>query len=365
MDAFLVTSWRLGASADHAVDLARYRWALTVLVVVSAVTGLEFIRLTGLLDGNPTYLGLDGYRILEASRAWLTGGDPYTDPQFIYAPMALVLAAPFAAIGDDLGLMGLAVIGIALALIGVAGSVRSVSAFVLASIGLLAFWPFLADLLLVNVTIELSFAMWLIVRGGRMRDGVALGVLAAAVPKLMLVPFLVWALVWRRPAAAGAIGSGAITGLVGLVVLGPDLHAEWLRALTAGAFSLEFGGNHSISVVSPVLGLVTAAAFSLGLVLVLRTRGPVVGLIWALGNGILVSPYAGDYALLPMVVGWPLLLGVTPIVAIGSAGLSMFASVLFYPVVALLLVILLLLPRGIERDGKERIADSRTELPAS
>jgi hypothetical protein len=309
------------------------------------------VQLTGLLDDNPTYLGLDGSRVLEASRLWLSGQDPYADPQFIYAPVSLVLAAPFAVLGDIPGLIIIAAIGVVLALVGVAGSARSRTAFVLGSIGILAFWPFLADLLLVNVTIELGFAMWLIVRGGRTRDGIPLGILAAAVPKLMLVPFLVWAVVWRRPSAIGAVVAGSIVGLLGVVLLGLDLHVEWLRSLTSGAFSLEFGGNHSISVVSPVLGLITAAAFALTfIVLVLRTRGAIVGLIWAIGTGILVSPYVGDYALLPMAVGWPLFLGLVPTLAIASAATAMLASVLFYPLVALLLLILLLLPRDLE-DG--------------
>ena len=262
-------------------------------------------------------------------------------------------------------LVAIAAIGVVLALVGVAGSTRSRTAFVLGSIGLLAFWAFLADLLLVNVTIELAFAMWLIVRGGRTRDGVPLGILAAAVPKLMLVPFLVWALIWRRSAAIGAVVAGSIVGLLGLVLLGLDLHIEWLRSLTSGAFSLEFGGNHSISVVSPVLGLITAAVFTLAFVLVLRTRGPIVGLIWALGTGILVSPYVGDYALLPMAVGWPMFLGLVPILAIASAALGMLASVLFYPLVALLLLILLLLPRDLEEGAIDRSLAADPTVPTA
>jgi hypothetical protein len=339
-----------GATARPSIT----RPLLVGLVGLSVVTGLLFIEMTGLFRGDSSYIGIDGMRLLDASRSWMQGGDPYANPLFVYAPPSLILAAPLAAIGDVPGLIALAGVGVVLAVVAVLKETRTRVAAILGIIGLVAFWPFLADLLIGNVTIELSFAMWLVVRGDRRLHGIPLGVLGAAAPKPMLLPFLVWALVWRRRPAVGVAVAGLVAAVAGAVVTGPGRYIDWVRSLTAGSVPIEFAGNHSISVVSPILGFIAAGVFVLAFVLVLQTRGPILALVWSLGTGILVSPYAGDYALLPMVVGWPALAGIAPLLAISAAAAGMVGGVLFYPIVALFLLVLLLVPPAIEGPAFDR-----------
>jgi hypothetical protein len=55
-----------------------------------------------------------------------------------------------------------------------------------------------------------------------------------------------------------------------------------------------------------------------------------------------------------MAVGWPALAAIAPLLAISAAAAGMLGGVLFYPIVALFLLILLVVPPAIEGRAFDR-----------
>jgi hypothetical protein len=153
---------------------------------------------------------------------------------------------------------------------------------VLAITGVLIFHATVGDYLLANTTMVLVAGMFFVIRGESVRSGVLLGVLTAAFPKPMLIPFLLWALVWRpRPLAGVAIGGAAAT-VLGLVVAGIGLHLTFVDTLVhGGGITVRFAGNYGLSLVSPALAAVVAVFVMVALSVVLVRRGPIVGLVRA------------------------------------------------------------------------------------
>jgi hypothetical protein len=349
------------------LDLSGRTWSPTTSVVVWVLVvatelfmTLRFLReeFTDLLGPGGWFAG-DLERTLRATRVWTDGGQPYDVFGFLYTPVSLVLSAPLAALGDDLAAKVWLGIGVSLMVACTLVATRGIPWWgrLLAVTGVLVFHATVGDYLLANTTMLLVAAMFLVIRGGDARSGVFLGILVAAFPKPMLVPFLLWALVWRpRPLLGVAVG-GAIATAVGLLVVGPDLHLTFVETLLrGGGITVRFAGNYGLSLVSPTLATVVAAFVFVALIYVLLRRGPAVGLLWAIAAGILVSPYAPMYSGLPFVLGLPAVYAIGPGLAVAYALTAVFAEQATPLSATVILLASLLLPYRLDRRGRPPIS---------
>jgi hypothetical protein len=84
---------------------------------------------------------------------------------------------------------------------------------------------------------------------------------------------------------------------------------------------------------------------------VLVRRGPIVGLVWALAGGILVSPYAPMYSGLPYVLGVPAVYAIAPSLAIGYVLTAVLAEQATPLSAVILLFAALLVPYRVDRRG--------------
>jgi hypothetical protein len=219
--------------------------------------------------------------------------------------------------------------------------------------GVLLFIPTIADLVLANVTIALVVAAWIAIRGGRLRSGIALGLLAAAFPKPFLIPIGLWLIVWRRRSAAGAVVSGAIAVVISTLAAGIGPWGRFVETLASGGgLALGFVGNYGVSALAPGLAIwVAIAAAALFLWLLVRRQGEGASLAGAAAAGIFVAPYAGIYAALPLLLAARHMAAVRPrVTAIVAAIAIVTAPWAIVPGALTMLIAMTLGPRP-ARDG--------------
>jgi len=181
----------------------------------------------------------------------------------------------------------------------------------------------------------------------------------------MVLVFLLWALLWRPRATAGAALAGLLASVVALAIAGPDAYGAFIGQL-AGGVGLRFRGNYGLSLISPELAVVAGAVVGVSLVIVLLRRGPVTGLVWATAGGIFLAPYTGTYAGLPLLVALPAMIGVAPWLAAFASG-AVLAAGFLYPVAgAVVLLVALLIPRTLDPPRRRHVRDwYRTLGPAA
>jgi hypothetical protein len=349
------------------LDVSGRTWSRTTAVVVWVLVvaaelfvTLRFLReeFTDLLGPNGWFAG-DLERTLRATRVWTEGGQPYDVFGFLYTPVSLVISAPLAALGDDLAAKVWLGIGVTLMVACTLVVTRGVPWWgrLLAVTGVLVFHATVGDYLLANTTMLLVAAMFLVIRGEDVRSGLFLGILVAAFPKPMLVPFLLWALIWRPRPVLGVIFGGMVATAVGLIVAGPGLHLTFVETLLrGGGITVRFAGNYGLSLVSPALAAAVAGFVFLALLYVLLRRGPTVGLVWAVAGGILVSPYAPMYSGLPFVLALPAVYAIAPGLAVAYA-LTVVLAEQATPLSAVAVLLAgLLLPYRFDRRGRTPVS---------
>lgn len=248
------------------------------------------------------WLNLDGDRMLEASRAFLGGGDPYAVAGYLYSPFAPILTAPLTVVPIGLALLLLVKVELVAGYAWLRFGPLLALALVLAP-------PITSDLVLGNVNLLLvGAAMWAINRD-RLLPGAVFGVLFAAFPKPMFLPLLLWLVIFRRRSAVGWLTGLTLSSAVGMLIAGPGLYVEFISLLLRGGdVGAHFLGNAGLSFASPVAGLVVGLA-ALGVFLwSLRARDPAMSLVAAAVAGVLAGTYQPLYSA-------ELLLGVLPVYA--------------------------------------------------
>jgi len=252
---------------------------------------------------------IDGHRNMAAATALLQGGDPYAVEGFLYSPLAVLAMAPLAALGTAPGLAVAVALKVALIVLCVADATRGRRPWqrLVAAIVVLTWLPVLADLWMGNTEVLLGCAMYLVVARRHPAAGLGLALVLATVAKPILLPFLLWALLYRRPATLVAVLGAAVLSVAGVVLLGPDLYRAYLEALlSAGRYAVPFSGNIGLSGVAPELLLPLSVLGAAGFVLLLwRGRDESAGLMWSLLIGLIAAPYVALYGAAHVPAGVP------------------------------------------------------------
>lgn len=318
-------------------------FAVTVFVVIFGVG--EFARWV-FVDpaGGPGWWGIDLQLVVDAGGRFAGAQPIYSDPRFLYPPLAAILAGPLTRL-DFLALsIAYAALKIAIAVAAVVtvGRVLSRAQQLAALLMLSLCLPFLHDVMLGNANVLLVGAMVPAVFGrDRARNGILLGLATAIFAKPLVVPVLLWLLVWRRQTWIATVVSGIGATAAGVLLAGPAAYVDWIRALFAGGsrFAVPFAGNHGVTALVPELWLPVAAVTSAGLLWVLARRSEGAGLTWAVTAGILIAPYAGTYSALPVALAIPGLLKTSPSFALAMVALSTIGTGFALPFYALAILL--------------------------
>lgn len=327
----------------------RLAWfaAVTFVVLFGIGSLAEWIAVQ---FGPSAWWGIDLQLVLDAGARLVAGSPLYSDPKFLYPPLAAVVAVPFTGF-DPLPLsLGYAAVKVAVVVGAVSWVTRGWDRFGrgLAFAGMLFCLPFLHDLWLGNANTWLVAAIaWAVFGRNRWVSGVALGLVAAVFAKPFLAPVFLWLLVARRPVLAGAVGAGLAATAVGVMLAGPAAYVEWVQALFGGQrYAAPFAGNHGVSALFPDFWVPVAAVVAVSFLVVLWRRDRQVSLVWAVTCGILIAPYAGTYSALPVAVALPFLGPALPVFTLVIVGLSPIATTIPLPIwAAAILVGALAMPR--------------------
>jgi hypothetical protein len=252
---------------------------------------------------------IDGHRNMAAATAFLYGSDPYAVEGFLYAPLAALVMAPLAALGTVPGLAVGVALKVVLILLCVADATHGRRPWqrVVAAVVVLTWLPVLADLWMGNTEVLLGCAMYLVVAHRHPAAGLGLALVLATIAKPILLPFLVWGLLYRRPAVLVAVGGALLLTLAGLVLLGPGTYGTYLQALlSAGRYAVPFSGNIGLSGMAPELLLPLSAVVVGGFALNLwRSRDESAVLLWSLLVGLIAAPYVALYGAAHVPAGIP------------------------------------------------------------
>lgn len=276
---------------------------LAVAVVLgSTLGGLELVAWI-VIGGPAGWLGVDGARLIEASAR--LGDELYANPDFLYSPLAAVLALP--ALVLPLGLpFGIAkVVGVALFSAHVA-ALRGPVVRALTVLGAALCVAVAQDVVLGNVNVPLTLGLALVIWSDKPAVAVTLGVLLAAFPKPHLVPIILWIAWWRPSSAAWALAAAAIATAGGILVAGADAYLEWPGVLMAGRrfmspLDWNVGVSRFLPDLAPAVGVAAMAVAVIGIV----AFGPGGGLRVAAFSTLLVAPYLGSALTVPLLlIGW-------------------------------------------------------------
>ena len=310
---------------------ARMRLGWFAAVVFVTVFGLGNLAIwIGESLRGPSWWAID-FVTYDAARRVVDGAALYEDPKYLYPPLASLLGIPLLALDRFSASVVLAAGKVLLAALGVLWLTPNwrATSRALAFVGLVASLPFLHDLMLANTNVLVVAAMVPALFGRSLpRNGVLLGVAAAAFAKPLMIPVLLWLAIWRRQTFVGAVVAGAIGSAVALAVFGPSSYTDWVAAVGVGStwLSVPFAGNHGVTALAPTLWPPVAAVAAVMLALVLARGGPRTGLLWALASGILLAPYVGTYGALPIAIALPAIGPLAPVLALVIVAASPIAT---------------------------------------
>ena len=290
------------SAGDRLSDVLR-RWSgrptLLAIATLNLITGLGMaMGIAGANFGGDSGLYRQCAVLLAEGQTQFCG--------FLYAPLMALAAQPLTWVSPTTAFLVMSLVGAAILLVGLALETRGRPSVdrLLIGVAVFTFAPVVYELLLGQTTLLIAATLYPIARGkDRFRNGIPFGIALALAPKPLLVPVLIWMLIWRRRAlTATAVTALILTG-IGILVLGFDQYRSWFMVLTgagresvSGTFvlSAEALGNRSLWPLSPVTFLIACAVVIAAAWAIIRdsTRGFVA----ALFAGLLLAPYSLLYA---------------------------------------------------------------------
>jgi hypothetical protein len=296
------------------------------VAALNAITGLALaVVLAPLSFGNDA----DMFR-----RCALFAAEGRIGCHFLYPPLTAFVARPLTWVSPTTAAIALTLIGLAILATGVRWETRGRSTVdrALIAVAAVGFAPVVNELLLGQVTLLLVAAMYPAARRpDSFRGGLPLGIALALAPKPLLLPVLVWMIVWRRRALTATLLAASMLTCLGIALAGPDRYGQWASALLeAGRTSVS--GNFSVWANGP-----SPAAFALAVAIGAATlwailREPSRGFVAALFASLLLAPYTLLYS------ASILLLAVKPALAFAPRATRVLALIA-NPVLMLLLAL--------------------------
>lgn len=276
----------------------RDRQFLFAVAVMNAITGIGLVMAIGAAN-----FGVDSGGFRTCAILLANGGDFCGSP---YPPLFLLVVRPLTWLSPTAAMVTMTVIGGSILAAGVMLETRGRPSVdrALVAIAAVGFGPIPYELMLGQTTLLICAALYPVARrSDAFRNGVPLGIVLAVAPKPLLLPILVWMVVWRRRALTVVLVIAVMLTGFGLALLGSGQYGEWLGVITgaaresvAGTFSLSQRelGNYSLWPLTPatiVLAVVVAVATAWA---ILRDRQR--GFVASLFAGLLLAPYSGLYA---------------------------------------------------------------------
>jgi alpha-1,2-mannosyltransferase len=215
---------------------------------------------------------------------------------FLYPPLTGLLATPLTWVTLPAASLLVSLFGLAILVIGVTLETRSLAVAdrVLVFVAVLGFLPVTYELITGQVTMLIAAALYPVRNRDGWARGVGFGIVLALFAKPMLLPVLVWMLVWRRQALAATLVTAAIVTVAGIGLLGTGIYGAWVDALV-GTGRIVRPGNLSLTAVgpAPVTLALAAATVVIGGWAILRDAGR--GFAAALFVAMLVAPFTLMY----------------------------------------------------------------------
>jgi len=288
------------------------RQTLFAVAVMNVITGLGLGAHIAAAN-----FGLDSSLFRRCALLLAEGGTDFCG--FLYSPLTALAARPLTWVSPTMAVISMTLIGATILLAGVALETRGQAPIdrVLAAIAALTFAPVVYELLLGQTTLLIAAALYPVARrADGFRSGIPFGFALALAPKPLLLPVLVWMLVWRRHAlTAVLLTTLTLTGF-GIAVLGLDQYREWISVLTGAGresvagtflFSQRDLGNLSLWPLNPATFALACAVGAAALWAILRDCSR--GFVASLFAGLLLAPHS-------LLYGFSiLLLGVKPALA--------------------------------------------------
>jgi hypothetical protein len=225
---------------------------------------------------------------------------------FLYSPLMAIAAQPLTWVSPATATAVMTLIGAAIVLTGVALETRGQTLVdrVLIAVAVFTFAPVVYELLLGQTTMLIAATLYPIARRqDGFRNGIPFGVALALAPKPLLLPVLIWMVVWRRRALTATIVTASILTIIGIAVLGFDQYRSWLMVLTGAGRESVFGtfvlsaddvGNRSLWPLTPVTFVIGCAVVVVTAWAILRDAAR--GFVASLFAGLLLAPYSLLYA---------------------------------------------------------------------
>jgi len=290
----------VSASDRLAAGLVRYggRPTLFAVAVMNAITGL------GLAATIAGAFGADSGLFRQCALLLAEGQTEFCG--FLYSPLTALVARPLTWVSPTAAMVAMTMIGCAILVAGVALETRGQEPVnrVLVGVAAFTFAPVVYELLLGQTTLLIAAALYLVARRpDAFRNGVPLGLALALAPKPLLLPILVWMMVWRRHALTAALLTTLTLTGFGIALLGLDQYREWFLVLTgagsdavAGTFVLSTReiGNFSLWPFNPATFALACAVGAVTLWAILRDCSR--GFVASLFAGLLLAPYSLLYA---------------------------------------------------------------------
>jgi len=246
----------------------------------------------------PVWFGVDVGTIRRCAQFAAEGR---ADPCFFYTPMAALVARPLTWVSPTMAAIAMMLIGIAILVTGVTLETHGqapVDRFLIA-VATLCFAPVVSELILGQTTLLMAAALYPVARRpDAFRNGIPLGIVLALAPKPLLLPVLVWMLVWRRRALTAALLAAFALTCLGLVLIGSDHYRQWIALITEVGQSGMSGSSLNLSLwaggLDPAEVALAAAISAATLWAILRESS--AGFVAALFAGLLLAPYSLLYA---------------------------------------------------------------------
>ena len=302
------------------------RWGgrplLFAIAILNAITGFAVACVIA-----PLCFGDDAGFYRQYALAAVSGNFDATS--FLYPPLTAHFFYPLTWVTPLFAAIIMTLIGFTILMVGVRSETRGHPLVdrVLVTVAVLGFIPVVYELLLGQVTFIIAATIYPVVRRtDAFKNGIPLGIALALAPKPLLIPILLWMVIWRRRALTTTLLVAAALTCLGLALSGVDQYLQWFSLLTrvgqesaSGTFSLALKGNFSLWPLDPIKSILAIAICVTVFWTIFRDSSR--GFVAAVFMGLLLAPYTGLYA------ASILLLTVKPALAFAPRATRLFALV--------------------------------------